>query len=353
MNFNPLSRLEMKQAIEGKGAPRRVPMTYHFWLSPDVFAQRKPDVVQLMNTYPMDVQNIIFNMPKVYEHAEDDSGYRWMIHDDPMPERHSGLDERVAISDFDELDDILADFPSPRYPGLLPNNPPDDGRYRLGYWWYWLFERHWELRGMTNALTDYYDDPDNVHRLFRALTDFYLAVIERAHAELHLDGIMISDDLGTQTGPFFSKAVFTEFFKPYYREIIDKVHSLGMHFWLHACGNIELFLPDLIEIGLDVIHPIQKHTMDEKQIAGAFGHQICVWSGFDVQRTIPYGSPQDVRDEVRFLIDTYYRTDGRLILTAGNGITADCPLDSLKALFDESFTYGQQKTGPDQTDSQD
>lgn len=343
MNGKALSRDEMRKAIEGKEAPWRVPMMFHFWLSPDVFGCKKQDVIQLMKTYPMDVQSILFNMPKVYEHPEDDTGYRWLNHDDPLPERTSGLDARVAITDFAELDAVLADFPDPLYHGLFPNQPPDDGRYRLGYWWYGLFERHWELRGMTNALTDYYDDPDSVHRLFRALTDFYLKAIERAHAELCLDGIMVSDDLGTQTGPFFSQAVFSEFFKPYYREIIEKAHALGLHFWLHACGNIELFLPDLIEIGLDVIHPIQKHTMDEKRIAERFGHQICIWSGFDVQQTIPYGSTQDVRDEVRFLIDTYYRSDGRLILTAGNGITSDCPLESLEALFDETYHYGQQK----------
>jgi hypothetical protein len=69
-------------------------------LSPDVFAQRKPDVVQLMNTYPMELMNIIFNMPKVYEHPEDDSGYRWMIHDDLDAGTALRLDERVADQRF-------------------------------------------------------------------------------------------------------------------------------------------------------------------------------------------------------------------------------------------------------------
>jgi uroporphyrinogen-III decarboxylase len=116
-----------------------------------------------------------------------------------------------------------------------------------------------------------------------------------------------------------------------------------MHFWLHSCGNIESFIPDLIEIGLDVIHPIQKYTMDERNIASKFGKDICIWAGMDVQRTIPYGSPDDVRKELRFLYDTYYRKEGRLMLTAGNGMTADTPFDSLKALLDEALVYGKKK----------
>lgn len=190
---------------------------------------------------------------------------------------------------------------------------------------------------------DFYLYPEEIHRLLRKITDFYLVVIERSKNECQLDGIIISDDIGTQTGPFFSLDIFETFFKPYYKELIDKAHACGMHFWLHSCGNIEAFIPHLIEIGLDVLHPIQKYTMDEKRIADQFGNDICIWAGFDVQQIIPYGTPEDVRKEVRFMIDTYYRPEGRLILTAGNGITKDTPIESYEALLDESFYYGSEK----------
>ena len=92
--------------------------------------------------------------------------------------------------------------------------------------------------------------------------------------------------------------------------------------------------------GIDVIHPIQKYTMEEKKIAEAHGDKICIWAGFDVQQTIPYGTPEEVRQEVRFMYDTYYRKDGRLILAAGNHLTPDTPFESLEALLDEALTYG-------------
>jgi len=195
---------------------------------------------------------------------------------------------------------------------------------------------------MENALCDFFENGDKVHRFFRALTDFYKTVVSRGKNELGLDAIWTSDDIGMQTGPFFSQDIFREFFKPYYKELIDHTHSLGMHFWLHACGNIKPFIPELIEIGLDVLHPIQKYTMDEGEIASKFGKDICIWAGMDVQRTIPYGTPEDVRKEVRFLYDTYFRKEGRLMLTAGNGMTVDTPLENLKAFLDEALTYGKK-----------
>ncbi|MDR1174250.1 MAG: hypothetical protein LBK83_02100 [Treponema sp.] len=336
----PLGREELKKVIEGRGAARRIPMAVHEWINPEIFGSRAPQYREVLAQYPSDIVKIYLNIPQVFDAPGDDPSYRWLNFDNPFP-RGTALDAVSALDDWAKLDGVLADFPNPNYPGLITKNPPSgDGVYRVGLWWYWLFERLWSLRGMENALCDFYENGEEVHRLFRALTDFYKAIVARGRRELGLDAIWTSDDIGMQTGPFFSVDIFREFFKPYYRELIAHCHSLGMHFWLHTCGNIKTFIPDLIEIGLDVLHPIQKYTMDEKEIAADFGKDICIWAGMDVQRTIPYGSPEDVRREVRFMFDTYYRKSGRLILAAGNNMTADTPLESLRALLDEALRYG-------------
>ena len=80
--------------------------------------------------------------------------------------------------------------------------------------------------------------------------------------------------------------------------------------------------------------------MDEKRVAEQFGDQITFWAGFDVQQTIPWGTADEVRQEVRFMMDTYFRPGGRLMLTAGNGVNGDCPTSSLDALLDEAVRYG-------------
>lgn len=247
------------------------------------------------------------------------------------------MDSQCLIEDWEEAEAFFSSFPNPDSPALIREEKKKDGRYLTGRWWYCFFERLWSLRGMENALTDFYLYPDEVHRLFEKLTEFYMRIMERAKEEWDVDGFFVSDDIGTQTSPFFSMEIFREFFKPYYKKLIDKAHELETHFWLHSCGNIELFLPEFIEIGLDVIHPIQKNTMDEKAIAEKFGGEVCILSGIDVQYLMAFGTPEEVRQETSYLIETFERPDGRLMLTMGNGSTEDWKLENLEALYEAAM----------------
>ncbi len=338
---NLLTRAEVRSVINGTSIARRVPTYIHFWVHPETFGEREPQVLELLDRYPVDIQLVRYNMPDKFRSAVGDPEYRWLPVEDPNHGKIVAHDSASAMPEWDILEEMLATFPNPKSLRLFEGAKKPDGRYRLALWFYCFFERHWDFRGMTNALMDYYLYPDQVHRLFRALTDFYLVIIERAAREQHCDGIMTGDDLGTQTGPFFSPEIFDEFFKPYYSEIIDCAHSHGMEFWLHSCGDVEAFIPGWIDAGLDVLHPIQKHTMDEKNIAEKYGNELTIFAGLDVQQVIPWGTPEEVREEVRFLLDTFWKPNvGRCILTAGNGINQDCKLESLEAFLDEAIVYG-------------
>ena len=325
MSYEAFTAEQLRNVIEGKCAYDRIPMIYHFWSATSIFGKDEERAKELCAKYPCDAQYLRITIPDVSQAPEDDPDYKWLYRS-PKEQQSAGIDAQILIEDWEELDEILEHFPDSNYVNMFQDKGVEDSRYRIGYWWYCFFERLWSLRGMENALTD-----------------FYLRIIERSKEELHVDAIFTSDAIGMQTATFFSEEIFEEFFKPYYKQLIDKAHSLGMHFWLHTCGNIERFLPHFIEIGLDVIHPIQKYTMEEKKIADAYGDKICIWAGFDVQKTIPFGTPEDVRKEVRFMIDTYARDDGRFMLTCGNGLTPDCKIESFEALLDETYNYGLQK----------
>ena len=173
-NYKPLSREEVISVIEGKSTASRIPILLQFWTHPEEFGEREQQVRKIMNAYPEDALIISLKMPDVYKAPTEFPEYRWLNREIEEGEENAGLDARVAIRDWNELDDILKAFPDPYCPILVPRAPEDDNRYRLAHWWYGLFERHWQLRGMTNALMDYYIDPDSVHRLFRAVTDFIL-----------------------------------------------------------------------------------------------------------------------------------------------------------------------------------
>ena len=344
-DHSPLLREEVFSVIEGRARTRRVPMFIDFWVHPEEFGDRCQEVKDLLAQYPSDIQLGTLHMPTRFR-ADDlrYPNYSYLPYTDPGNHQQEGLDATVALDDWGKLDEIIANFPNADFPALLDNMPAPDGRYRLAHWWFCLFERHWSLRGMTNALMDYYEYPAETHRLFQLVTDFYCQLIERCAVETPVDGLWLSDDLGTQSSGFFSPDIFREFFKPYYRQIFDTCHRLGLHTWMHACGCVREFIPDWIDAGLDVLHPIQKHTMDEVQIAQEFGDRLTIFTGLDVQQVIPWGIPDEVRAEVRHLLDTFWQPGkGRCLITAGNGINGDCPVPSLAAFLDESFTYGAIK----------
>lgn len=337
MNMKSLTKQEVINVIEGKRTTERIPNLCNMWINTEVFGEREEEMNawKEAQVYDMDVQRIV--MPHPIHGTKEDPEYCWLPAG-TQKEVSEAIDSSIYIEDWEDedlIEEMYSRFPSPDSPSVFASQTLDTTKYNLGVWWYCLFERHWSLRGMENALTDYYIYPEEVHRLFQKLVDFYVGVMERAKKEYHLDGIFVSDDIGTQTGPFFSPEIFRAFFKPYYKQLIDKAHELGMHFWLHTCGNIEIFLEDFIEIGLDVIHPIQRYTMDEKEIAKKYGGRICILGGFDVQRTIPYGTPEDVRKEARYLIDTFSRPEGKFMMTMGNASTKDWKKESLDALFEE------------------
>jgi len=344
----PLLRDDVVKAIE-HGSPSRVPMMLHFWLDPARFGEREAAVREITAAYPSDVRAAGIRMPAMWDNRQDPKhipGYSWMnVAEPPAPAVARGHDANAAIEDWSQLPAILDAWPSPETPTILDWARDDvkaaGGKYTLGTWWYCLYERMWSLRGMENLLVDFYVNPEPVHQLMDALTDFYCGLIRRIGREVKLDGVFTSDDIGMQTGPMFSPAIFREFFLPRYAKIIRAAHDAGMHFWLHTCGDVRLFMDEFIEIGLDVIHPIQKYTMDEREVAQRFGGRICFWAGMDVQQVLPRGTPDDVRREVRFMIDTYDRAGGGCMVTAGNGITPDVPVENLRAFFDETYEYGR------------
>lgn len=332
--LKPLSCEELKGAIERRGRPQRLPMLYYMWINPNGFEEESPKFRELLESYPYDIETFQIYMPPVFR-DDPNSDYAW-VKKSPPPMEKLGYDNRIAIEDWEEFDDMVPDLPRWDDPRMMSPAPAHGEQYRLGMWWYCFFERLWSLRGMENALMDFYLYPERIHQFFGWLTDFYCKMMERAKREMDLDGIFVSDDIGTQTGPFFSPEIFRTFFKPYYARLIAKAHALGMHFWLHCCGNIQAFLPDFVEIGLDVLHPIQKGTMDAGEIGRKWGDKICILAGVDVQYTMAFGTETDVVEELHRLTDAFDRPDGGLLMTFGNGSTPDWKYENVKRLLEET-----------------
>ncbi len=176
-------------------------------------------------------------------------------------------DSIIVLDDWAKLDEFIEKLPDPesdmQIDQLLEQakTARAKDRYILFGWWRLFFEGKWGIRGMTNLLMDYYLAPDKVHKLHDALCNLYLGYLERGTRELETDGFWTSDDLGHQRQLFMRPETFREFIKPYYRRVGDLLRERDLHWWLHSCGNNIGIMEDLIQVGVTVFHPVQKHTM--------------------------------------------------------------------------------------------
>ncbi len=333
--WEPLPREEVIKAVERR-RPSRIPLVRACWWGEGLWEQYG-DRLSTLGKYPEDTDTLWVGPLDV-----DKMGLSW--------ERKStgAHDSRSVIDDWAKLDEFIEKMPDPendpQYEELAKQAERirAQGRYLLFGWWLLFFERPWSLRGMENLLTDYYEHPEEVHRLHAALCRQYAAHIRRAVRELKPDGFWTSDDLGHQTQPMMRPETFRAFLKPYYVRLGEVLRELNLHWWLHSCGNNTPLLGDLADAGVTVFHPVQKGTMDEAEVARDYGDRLTFLAGLDVQHTLQEETPEGVRREVRFLIDTFDRPDGGLCLGAGNGIVSGTPFENIEAFLDEALRYGEE-----------
>jgi uroporphyrinogen decarboxylase len=228
-------------------------------------------------------------------------------------------------------------FPDPHSSGRFAHIPAQlqasDDKYRLATVWCTLFERMWLLRGMENLFRDQYRHREQFLRLRERVLEFDSGVI-REWLQIGVDGIWFSDDWGTQEGLLINPTLWRELYKPCYEELFAMVHDGGAHVWLHSCGNITEIIPDLIEIGLDVLNPVQSRAMDVDELGATYGDKLCFWGGLDVQVTVPRGTPEDIDGEVRHLVQVLGSCDGGYIGGTSHTILPDAPLENIRAVFE-------------------
>jgi uroporphyrinogen decarboxylase len=207
-----------------------------------------------------------------------------------------------------------------------------------------LFEWGTFLRRMDNFLIDLAQDQVGVERLLDALMEVHLATLEKVCAAVGdvVDVLRFGDDLGTDQGPFMSPATYRKLFKPRHTVLCDFVHKHStMHTFLHSCGSIYKLLPDLIEAGYDVINPVQINSrdMEPERLKREFGRDITFWGGgADTRNVLNRGTPAEVKDHVRRLIETFAPGGGFVFNTVHN-ILPDVHPENVVAMFEAVAEY--------------
>jgi len=211
-----------------------------------------------------------------------------------------------------------------------------------------MYEWSWWLRGMERFLIDLADDPAMAEAVIRKV-EGYTTRLALATARLGVDVLCMYDDAGTQRGMQISPPSWRRYIKPAWQRVIAAVRREfpGTWFFLHCCGKIDPIVPDVIELGFDILHPLQPECMDFATLYRQYGQQIALCATISAQRILPFGTPADVRREVRRLAAAV-GTQRRCILMPSNVIQPETPWENLVALAEEARAQRGPRKSPEE-----
>ena len=240
-------------------------------------------------------------------------------------------------------------LPEPSLKGYSFPNPANPSRFEgLDLWcnnnvnnftMIWigdLWERAVFMRGMQELLLDIYLNPVFLQELLRNVTDYILETMKILFERFEFDAVNLSDDYGMQNSMMMSPESWREFIKPCLSEIYSYAKANGRKVFHHTCGYVYPIIPDLIDIGLDILHPIQPEAMDIYALKREFGKDLTLNGGVNTQRLLPFGTESEIRAEIRRLKEEMGKGGG-YILEPGITILADVPQKNIVAMIDEAI----------------
>jgi uroporphyrinogen decarboxylase len=234
--------------------------------------------------------------------------------------------------------ETLADyrFPDPASPARFahfPGSLKERGeRFTVASLAFTLFERAWTLAGMENVLMAMAGDAPFANALFDRILEHQMAVT-RAALAFDIDGMRFGDDWGQQRGLIMGPALWRQFIKPRIAQLYGMVKSRGKRVFIHSCGNVMEIFPDMIECGVDVFNPFQPEVMDVVEVKKRHGDRLTFFGGISTQKTLPYGTVAQVKDEVRRLIDRVGRSGGYIAAPA-HDIPKDARAENIAAMLE-------------------
>ena len=320
-----------------------------------------PQVMRLDNrvldALGTDVRYVYMRPPAGFRSREAPGGgwyYDWglIYREHPVSKMYEYTNHPLAEATITDLDSM--EVPDPRDPARWTGLREEAQRlyeqtdcalvaYRPKY--NGVFELCQVLRGTEKLLIDMLLNPDFVEALFwkvaSVIKELYMAQLDAIGD--FVEWVEMGDDLGAQSGPLISPALYQRLLKPVHADMIRavKAHPSGTRVMFHSCGSIMRFIPDFIENGVDILHPIQvaAKNMDPAQIKAGYGDRLCFLGGVDAQHNLREGTPATVAAEVEQRIQQMGHGGG-YILAPSHNIGDDVPLENILAFFEAARACG-------------
>jgi uroporphyrinogen decarboxylase len=227
------------------------------------------------------------------------------------------------------------DFPNPLDPRFFADIPQKldqfGDRFRVFQIGFSLYERAWTLRGMENLMMDFYDHPQFVHALFGAIADYNIAQVREA-LRYDIDAVYFGDDWGQQRGLQMGPRTWHEFILPQLHRMYGVVRQAGKFVMIHSCGDVDEVFDDLVDAGLNCFNPFQPEVMDVCALLSQYQGRLAFHGGLSTQKTLPFGSVDDVREETRRLLEL--GRQGGYIFAPAHDVEGDVPLENMLAMIE-------------------
>ena len=207
-----------------------------------------------------------------------------------------------------------------------------------------IIELYQILRGYENSMLDLVANPDFAHSLIEKMTEVHLVNLKMylQAVSKYIQIIQMGDDLGMQSGPQISLDLYRDFIKPAHKKIYQYVkQNSELYLFLHSCGSIYDFIPDLIDTGVEIINPVQftAANMDSKRLKEEFGDKITFWGGgVDTQNTLPFASPAEVAEEVKRQMEIF-SPGGGFVFTPVHNIQANVPVENIITVYKTAVQF--------------
>lgn len=214
----------------------------------------------------------------------------------------------------------------------------------LGGGWSWFSNVAMDLVGMEKFLILMYDEPDLAYRLMERICEFFWEVSRRMFevSKGKLDIFFTGDDYGTQQGPLISLSMWRKLIIPHIKRLYSLAKSYSLKIMQHSCGSVEVFLPDLIEIDLDAIEPVQVRArgMDIGRLLKKYRGKLIFHGSIDTQHTLPFGNLEDVKREVLHRIELFKRYRG-LVIAPSQHLLPEIPLENILVMYETAYEFGK------------
>lgn len=249
--------------------------------------------------------------------------------------KYHPLAECTTVEEIENFEwpDIDADY---RYEGLREkiSEYKSRGYAVMGEMYCTIFETAWQLRGLENLLIDFFENEEIADAICQKLTELRIRQAKK-YAELGVDIIRLGDDVATQKGPLMSRELYGRFFKENMKKIIQAGKEINpdVFFFRHCDGKVENIIDDFIEEGIDILNPVQPECNDLAAIYEKYGDRLIFWGGIGTQSTMPFGTPQQVREAVAN-VQKVLGGRGALVIAPSHILEPEVPWENVIAFIE-------------------